>query len=137
MRKQRVHVRLSDKVIDQLEQATNAPGVTKSAIVEDALASYFDPSRRESREAALMRRMDGFDLRQSAIERDTTLIVETLGQFVLYWLTRTDPLPDGERDAAHNLGQKRFNYFIEQVATKVGNDAGLSRRVFAPPASDD
>ncbi len=137
MRKQRVHIRLSDKVIDELEQAANAPGVTKSAIVENALASYFDPSLKDSREAALMRRMDGFDLRQSAIERDATLIVETLGQFVLYWLTRTDPLPDGERDAAHNLGQKRFDYFIEQVAAKVGNDVGLSRRVFAPVAPED
>jgi predicted transcriptional regulator len=130
MRKQRVHIRLTDKVIDQLEQFSNAPGVTKSAIVEDALAVYFDPSRQESREAALMRRMDGFDLRQSAIERDTALIVETLGQYILYWLTRTEPLPDGERDVAHNLGQKRFDYFIGQVAQKLGSDTALSTRLF-------
>lgn len=129
MRKQRVHIRLSDKQIEKLQRAADAPGVTKSAIVEDALALYFDPRRRQTLEAALMGRMDAFDLRQGAIERDATLIVETLGQFILYWLTRADPLPDGERDAAHLLGQKRFQYFIDQVAMKIGSDQTLSARL--------
>lgn len=136
MKKQRVHIRLTDKQIELLEHAADAPGVTKSAIVEDALALYFDPRRRQTLEAALMGRMDAFDLRQGAIERDATLIVETLGQFILYWLTRTDPLPDGERDAAHLLGQKRFQYFIDQVAAKIGEQDGLAARILPPLPSD-
>lgn len=137
MKKQRVHIRLTDKQMELLEHAADAPGVTKSAIVEDALALYFDPGRRQTLEAALMGRMDAFDLRQGAIERDATLIVETLGQFILYWLTRTDPLPDGERDAAHLLGKKRFQYFIDQVAAKIGEQDGLSARILPPVAADE
>lgn len=136
MAKPRVNIRLSYELHRTLEQMTLAPGVTKSAIIEDALRAYLDPSRLGGRDDAILKRIDAFDLRQNAIERDTALCLETLGQFVLYWLTRTEPLPDGERDIAHRLGQRRFDYFIEQVAQKVGAQAGLSARVFADEVVD-
>lgn len=136
MAKPRVNIRLSYELHRTLEQMTLAPGVTKSAIIEDALRAYLDPSRIGGRDDAILKRIDAFDLRQNAIERDTALCLETLGQFVLYWLTRTEPLPDGERDIAHRLGQRRFDYFIEQVAQKVGAQAGLSARVFADEVVD-
>ena len=130
MPKPRVNIRLSHEMHRTLEQMVLAPGVTKSAIIEDALRAYLDPTQTGGREQALMARLDQFDLRQNAIERDVALSLETLGQFVLYWLTRTDPLPEGERDAAHALGQRRFDYFVDQVTRKIGSDAGLSGRVF-------
>ncbi|MEM0985110.1 MAG: ribbon-helix-helix domain-containing protein [Pseudomonadota bacterium] len=137
MAKPRVNIRLSHKLHRTLEQMVLAPGVTKSAIIEDALRAYLDPDRLGGRDDAILRRIDAFDLRQNAIERDMSLCLETLGQFVLYWLTRSDPLPDGERDAAHRLGQRRFDYFIEQVAQKVGSEDGLSARVFTDEAGDE
>jgi len=132
MGKERVHLRLSYEVVRSLEEAALPRRVTKSAIVEEALRLYFDPELTESRETVLLRRLDGFDLRQGTLERDTALIAETLGQFVLYWLTRTDPLPDGERDVAHRLGQKRFDYFINQVAQKLGSQEAIAAKLFAP-----
>ncbi|KCZ48481.1 ribbon-helix-helix protein, CopG family [Hyphomonas sp. CY54-11-8] len=130
MRKQRLHIRLTPQTLARLEAAAASPGVTKSALAEEAIRLYFDPERADSQEAVLLRRLNAFDLRQDAIERDVALTLETLGQFVLYWLTRTDPLPEGERNRAHNLGQRRFDYFIEQVATKLSGDNSLSARLF-------
>lgn len=129
MAKRRVHVRLSDRVWADLDNAAQGPGVTQSAIVEDALRCYFDPDAKAGREAAILKRLDAIDLRQGAVERDAAIILETLGQYVLYWLTRTEPLPEGERDIAHNLGQRRFDYFIEQVAAKIGEGSSLAGRV--------
>lgn len=80
--------------------------------------------------------MTAFDLRQGAIERDLALCLESLGQFVLYWLTRTDPIPEGEREMAHALGQRRFEYFMAQVARKVMEEERLSRKILNPPSSD-
>jgi hypothetical protein len=136
MPKPRVNIRLSHEMHRTLEQMVLAPGVTKSAIIEDALRAYLDPTKTGGREQALMQRLDQFDVRQNAIERDVALSLETLGQFVLYWLTRSDPLPEGERDAAHALGQRRFEYFIEQVARKIGADEGLSARAFPKPEQE-
>ena len=136
MPKPRVNIRLSYEMHRTLEQMVLAPGATKSAIIEDALRAYLDPARTGGREQALMQRLDRFDKRLNAIERDTALSLETLGQYVLYWLTRTDPLPEGERDAAHILGQRRFEYFLEQVARKVTSDDPLSARALPPHSSD-
>lgn len=136
MKRGRLHLRIDPKLIAKLENAAAVPHVTKSALVEAALRQYFEPGGEDSREANLLRRLDGFDLRQGAIERDTALIAEALGQFILYWLTRTEPLPEGARDQAHQLGQRRFDYFISQVAQKLGAEDGLSARVFPQDVAD-
>jgi hypothetical protein len=115
MPKPRVNIRLSHDMHRTLEQMVLAPGVTKSAIIEDALRAYIDPTRTGGREQALMARLDQFDLRQGEIERDVALSLEALGQLALYWLTRTDPIPEGERDAA-------------QTVRKAMSDMPLSKR---------
>lgn len=131
MRKIKLHTRISTRNSAILDQMTQSPGVSKSAITDAALTAYFSQDSQTISPGALMTRMDAFDMRQNDIERNVTLCVETLGQFLLYWLTRTDPLQAGERDAAHRLGQKRFDYFIDQVARKMGSHNGLSQRIEA------
>ena len=73
---------------------TLRPGVTKSAIVEQALREFFNPEIRDGMEERILKRLNQFDVRQGHIERDTNIAVEALGQFIFYWLTRTDPLPE-------------------------------------------
>jgi hypothetical protein len=105
MAKPRVNLRLPYKLHAELERRTSMPGVTKAKVVADALSRYFDPEANLVLEERLLRRMDAFDRRQGEIERDTTLCLETLAHFGFYWLTRTEPIPEGERDAAHALAR--------------------------------
>ncbi|OZB19399.1 MAG: hypothetical protein B7X53_00085 [Hyphomonas sp. 34-62-18] len=119
MSKPRVHVRLPTNIYARLCEASDRPGVTKAQIIEDALRAWFDPETKSTLEQRLLHRLDAFDERQSAIERDVAMTFETLAHYILYWLTRTEPIPDGERDAAHALGKRRYDYFIEQVARKI------------------
>jgi len=133
--KPRVNIRLSYEMHRKLEEMVLAPGATKSAIIEDALRAYLDPDRTAARDDILVQRLDRIEKRQNAMERDLALCLETLGQFVLYWLTRTDPIPEAERDAAQRLGQRRFEFFIDQVARRVASDEPLSKRALA--ASSD
>lgn len=135
--KPRVNIRLSREMHRQLEEMVLAPGVTKSAIMEDALRAYLDPQRTAARDDILVQRLDRIEKRQNGMERDLALCLETLGQFVLYWLTRTDPIPEAERDAAQILGQRRFEFFIDQVARRVASDEPLSKRALSASAADD
>jgi len=130
-----MNLRLSHKLHAELERRTAASSVTKAEIVEEALSRFFDPEANRVLEERLLRRMDAFDRRQGEIERDTALCLETLAHFVFYWLTRTEPIPEGERDAAHALGQRRFDHFIQQVAKKLGHDRGVLARFFAASGS--
>lgn len=125
MGKPRLNLRLRADLSRKLEEATRRPGVTKNALIEQALEKYFEPEIRHGLEERLLARLDQFEVRQGEIERDVALLLETLGQFVLYWLTRTDPIPEGEREIAHALGQRRFDYFIDQVARKVRRGGGI------------
>ena len=119
MGKPRVNIRISTKLYAQLCEAADKPGVTKTAIVEDALAAWFDPEARSVLEERLLARMDAFDQHQADIEKDLAYTYATLSHFVYYWLTRTEPIPEGERDIAHTLGQRRLDYFSEQVKAKL------------------
>ena len=135
--KPRVNIRLSHEMHRMLEEMALAPGVTKSAILEDALRAYLDPQRTAARDDLLLQRLDRIEKRQNAMERDLALCLETLGQFVLYWLTRTDPIPDTERESAQRLGQRRFEFFIDQVARQVASDAPLSKRARSPIGDEE
>jgi predicted DNA-binding protein len=129
MPKPRLNLRLAGDVYAKLDEMTRRPGTTKSAIIEQALREYFNPEIRQGLEERILERLNDFDLRQSAIERDVGITLEALGQYVLYWLTRTDPLPESDRDAAHALGFRRFNHFIEQVGRKFYGDETLSTKL--------
>ena len=113
MGKPRVNIRISTKLYAQLCEAADKPGVTKTAIVEDALRAWFDPEARSVLEERLLARMDAFDQHQADMEKDLAYTYATLSHFVYYWLTRTEPIPEGERDIAHALGQRRLEYFNE------------------------
>ena len=118
----------SSRLVSGMIAATRRPGVTRHALIKQALEEFFEPAIRYGLEENLLRRLDGFDIRQGEIERDLALCLETLGQFVRYWLTRTGPIAKGERDLARSLGQRRFEYFIDQVARKVRGGGASERR---------
>lgn len=130
MRKERIQVRLSRRLHAKLMAATQAPNVSLSAIVEAALAAYFDPAPADGRAKTILDRFDAFDLRQAQLEREVALNVEMTAQFVLYWLTVTDPIPENERASAHALAQRRYGRFVERVTRKLLSDERVSKRIF-------
>ena len=129
MKRNRINIRVSDSIWQRLQAEAGAHGSTMTAIIETALDQYFHPEEVHRRETLLLSRMDRFDTRQARMEADLRLSTETLGQYVLYWLTRMEPIPEGERDAAHALGQRRYEHFIAQVAKKLGNGRRVAARL--------
>jgi hypothetical protein len=117
--KPRVNLRLDATLLARLETAAREQKTTKTEVLEDALRCHLDPDRSRSLENRLIQRMDEFESRLGRLSWAVDLGVETTGHFVLYWLTRTDPIPEGERETAHALGQRRFDYFINQIAKKL------------------
>ncbi len=115
----RLNIRVTDEMTKQLDREARLHGVTMTAIIEAALLRYFETTKTEPPEALVLRRLDRIDRRQGALEREVAISLETLQHYILYWLTLTEPLPQGERDAAHALGQRRYDYFAAQVARKV------------------
>ena len=125
--KPRVNLRIDAALLAQLESAAREAKTTKTDILEQALRRYLDPGRNRLLEERLMERMDMIELRMDRLFWAVDLGVETTGHFVLYWLTRTDPIPEEERETAHALGTRRLDHFIAQVARKMRRRRTLVR----------
>lgn len=119
MKSKRINIRVEDELWEKLKLEAHAHSASMTAIIEMALRQYFHPDEIERRDGELLSRMDRYDARQDQIETDLRLITETLAQYVLYWLTRTQPLPEGEREAAYALGRRKYERFIQQVANRM------------------
>lgn len=124
--KPRVNLRLDPRLLTILEEVAFENKTTKTAVLEDALRHYFSEERDYAMENRVMKRMDNFENRMGRLEWKTNLSIEILSQYMHYWLARTDPIPESERDAAASLGYRRFNYFMDQVAAKMGARRTLS-----------
>jgi len=144
MAKPRINIHIPTDLYALLCEEARRPGVTKTAIMETALRAYFCPDSKLGLEERLLDRFDRFDVRQGEMERDLAVCIETLCHYVLYWLTRIEPIPDGERDAAQSLGKKRYDHFLNQVARNLSTDgvrehlgASLFHETATASASED
>ena len=119
MKRNRINIRVSDELWERLTVEAAVHGSTMTAIIETAMEQYFDPGLVQHRDAQLLSRIDQFDIRQDRIETDLRLCAETLAHYVLYWLTQMQPIPEAEREAAHALGKRRYDHFVQQVAKRM------------------
>ena len=81
-------------------------GSNRSAIVDAALDRYLNPERETSGDGALMRRLDRLSRQLDRLDRDSSIMAETIALFVRYYLTITPPLPSGDQEAARALGRE-------------------------------
>ena len=129
MKRHRINIRVSDVVYERLQIEAASHESTMTAIIETALDQYFAHEQPGQGDHAILTRLDKIAEIQGEVQADTRLNAEALGQFILYWLTRSEPLPEDERDAAHALGQRRFDHFVSQVAHKWARNRGFAARI--------
>ena len=137
--KPRLCVYLSDPVDQRLSIAARRPGASKSAITDAALASFLSPERDDQRDAAIIRRLDRLSRQLDRLERDQTIVSESLALFVRYYLTITPPLPGAEQNAARALGKERFEFFVAQLGRRLAAGKTMIRDVMeevAPSETD-
>lgn len=104
---------------DRLDAAgASGPGMT--AIVVDALASWFARSGDDELELRFAHRLDRDSGQLARIERVANILLESHAQFVRYMLTVNAPVAE-EDEAARALGRDRFNAFIESVARRLAS----------------
>ena len=109
---------------------------SRSLIAEAAIASFLSPDADEQREAAIAKRLDRLDRRQTRLERDVGIGVEMIALFVRFWLSNTPPPPETERAAMRRQGGDRYDAFIEalgrrlakgpKVRQEIGEDRGAT-----------
>lgn len=126
MKKDRLNVYFDPSLSSELDALAARRKVSKSQIVEAALASYLSPDAADQREAAITRRLDRLTRAVERLERDVSIGNEAVALFVRFWLTTTPPLPDTMREAAQAKGRERYEGFVETLGRRLANGSALA-----------
>ncbi len=117
--KTRMNVYFAPDLLKKVEALALRRNVSKSAVIEAAVASFLSADASERLEAALSRRMDKISRQIDVIDEDLAIVGETLSQFIHFWLTVTPPLADGAKASARAKGTERFEGFLQRLGRKL------------------
>jgi hypothetical protein len=130
MSRSRLNLFIEPEHARRLEQLAAMKGVSKSSIVAAALASWLSPDSGDQREAAIAKRLDRLSRQFEKLERDQTILIETLALYVRYFLTVSTPVPEAHQEAARAQGKARFSQFIEQLGRHLMRGHSLIKEVY-------
>lgn len=112
----RLNIFLESAHARRLSELAAMKGLSKSAIVAAALSAFLSPESGDTQRAMVGQRLDRLSRLFERIERDQTILIETLALYVRYFLTVSTPVPEAHQEAARAQGRARFEQFIEQLA---------------------
>ena len=102
----RMNVYFSPDLLKQVEGLALRRNVSKSAVIEAAVASFLSGDTTERLEAAMSRRLDKLGRQFDMLDEDVAILGETLSLFVQFWLTMTPPLSDSAKQSARIKGNE-------------------------------
>ena len=127
--KRRISVYLELSLLEQLEKVATRQKLTKSVVIESALASFLSPDSADRLEAAFARRLDRLSRQSERLERNLAIAAETLALFVRFWLTTTPPSPAGADTAAQAKGRERYRAFLQAIGRRLAKGHSFIQEV--------
>ena len=115
----RMNVYFSPDLLKQVEALALRRNVSKSAVIEAAVASFLSGDTSERLEAAMSRRLDKLGRQFDMLDEDVAILGETFSLFVQFWLTMTPPLPDSAKQSARVKGNERFEGFMQTLGKRL------------------
>src|SRR5271166_1122892 len=125
----RMNVYFPPTLLKQIADLADRRGLSRSAIVEAAVASFLSPDGADRREAAFTRRLDRLTRQVQRLERNVGISTEALALFVRFWLTITPPLPSDAQAAAQIKGRERYEGFIEALGRRLQKGQSLFHEI--------
>ncbi|TIN95487.1 MAG: CopG family transcriptional regulator [Mesorhizobium sp.] len=125
----RMNVYFPPAMLREIAELADRKKLSRSAVVEAAVASFLSPDGADRREAAFTRRLDRLSRQAQRIERDIGITAETLALFVRFWLTITPPLALDAQAAAQTKGRERFEGFIEALGRRLQKGQSFLREI--------
>ena len=127
--KARMNVYFEPGLLQKVEDLAARKNLTKSLIIEAAVASFLPPDADDRREAAFTRRLDRLTRQVERLERDLTISAEALALFVRFWLIVTPPLPESAQAAAKAKGTERYREFVDTLGRRVAKGQSVLKEI--------
>ena len=127
--KRRISVYLESSLLDQLEKVAARQKLTKSLVIESAVASFLSPDSADRLEAAFARRLDRLSRQSERLEHNLAIAAETLALFVRFWLTTTPPSPASADAAVQAKGRERYRAFLQAIGRRLATGHSFTQEV--------
>lgn len=124
---------LSEALTERLEALAAKPGVSKSAILADAVEAWLNRRGTNELDDRFGLRLDRLTRAISKVERDGEILLETVALFVRYELAIHPPLAENDH-AGRAMARDRFNAFVQQVGRQIA--AGRRTLAVVGPEQD-
>ena len=115
----RMNVYFDPALLKRIEALSLRRKVSKSAIVEAAVASFLSGDTSEKLEAAMSRRLDRLGRQIDGIDEDLVILGEAVSLFIRFWMTITPPLPESAQASARVKGTERFEGFMQNLGRRL------------------
>ncbi len=120
MRQVRHQLFLPEALSARLEALAAKPGVTKSAILADAVAAWLNRRAASELDERFATRLDRMTQAIGRVDRQSEVILETLALFIRFELSIQTPLAENDQ-AGRAVAAKRFEAFVTQVGRQVAS----------------
>ena len=131
--KTELRIRLDAAVAEELAALAQKPGVSKSAILEDALRAYLDHRANRDLDERLRVRLDQISSQLKRQERDLHILQEGFGLYLRYEFVATAAVADGD-EAARAIGHQRFLSYVRELARRLAHARSFRDFVIAQVA---
>jgi len=139
--RERLSLTLPSDLLGRLNDLADRRKISRSAVIEAAVASFLSPDAQDMREAAFTRRLDRLSRQTARLERDLRVTADTLALYVRFWLTITPPLAPEDHATAQIKGRERFESFVQTLARRLQQGSSflgeIPEDVGAPLPSDE
>ncbi|MBZ9791636.1 ribbon-helix-helix domain-containing protein [Rhizobium sp. 3T7] len=125
----RMNVYFDPALLKQVEALALRRNISKSAIVEAAVASFLSGDTNERLEAAISRRLDRLGRQIDTLDEDLAVLGEAVSLFIRFWLTVTPPLTETAQPSARAKGTERFEGFMQSLGKRLATGDRLLKEL--------
>ena len=125
----RMNVYFNPELLAQVAALALRRQVSKSAIIEAAVASFLSGDSAEKVEAAVSRRLDKLCRQIDGLDEDLAVVGETVSLFIRFWLTSTPALPEQSSPAARAKGAERYDRFVGALGRRLSSGSTVLKEV--------
>lgn len=113
---------LSLDSIELLKKGKYQLECSSGAVVEAALAEFFDPRKEQQRMAAIRGKLTDFDKRLESVQDSTTILAEFLVIFLKTFLMHNPKLPEDVKDVRGKEVTERYISIFNKVAQNLAQE---------------
>jgi len=119
--KPRVTFYVTDENYARVKALATRPGQNVSKILETALTAFFSHEREDSRDSAIIRRLDRITRQLEVNKRNMIILSETVALNARYFLMLMPEIDPDDMPAVQAMGARRYDKFMETLRKILGD----------------